>query len=564
MMENSGVFIEQAEYIQPADFIEWSSDHPSEAVIIKRLTQSGAKLLTGPRGCGKTTLMLKAYNKLSKKGVSGAFPVYVNFKSSLKLEPVYKSKANGGFWFSQWMYLKIYEGIYSSFKDMGYSDQLDLKVELDTAKKVLGLLELGEIDKAEKEKIELTTYDLEEDIDYVMSITGKPRCVLLLDDAAHAFSPEQQHDFFEFFRKIKNRRVSPKAAIYPGVTNFPPTFNVGHDAEEINAWVNPEGDNYMWFMTTMLSRRLPQAVYERLSKEESLLTIMCYSAFGIPRILLNMVRSFYSEEEVGGSVEYKISLNRTKLMAQVKDSNKRALAVYASLEKKLPTYINYVEEGDVVIGRIIDLIKTYNKEKSINRKSISIAVKKELSSDLKKILGFFQYAGLASHKGQVSRGEKGVFEIYIINLAALVDNNAILATKAAKTDDIAIALKSRNAHEFTRTKSDYLIPENNEPLKLKMPACQSCGEERSSDEARFCSNCGAPLKTASIYEELVNESIDVLPLTPSRIKSIKSKSGIRLVRDILHDIGHKEIRTVPQIGSFWAAKIYQLAEEYIS
>lgn len=51
-MENSGVFIEQAEYIQPSDFIEWSSDHPNEAVIIKRLTQSGAKLLTGPRGCG--------------------------------------------------------------------------------------------------------------------------------------------------------------------------------------------------------------------------------------------------------------------------------------------------------------------------------------------------------------------------------------------------------------------------------------------------------------------------------------------------------------------------------
>ncbi|TMO70145.1 hypothetical protein CWC17_18775 [Pseudoalteromonas sp. S3785] len=563
-MENNSVFIEQAEYIQPADFIEWSSDHPNEDVIIKRLTQSGAKLLTGPRGCGKTTLMLKAYNKLSKKGQSGAFPVYVNFKSSLKLEPVYKSKANGGFWFSQWMYLKIYEGIYSSFQDMGYQDKLDIKVKLDTAKKVLGLLELGEIAKAEKEKIELTTYDLEEDIGCVMSLTGKPRCVLLLDDAAHAFSPEQQHDFFEFFRKIKSRRVSPKAAIYPGVTNFPPTFNVGHDAEEINAWVNPEGDNYMWFMTTMLSRRLPKAVYERLSKEDSLLTIMCYSAFGIPRILLNMVRSFYSEEEVDGSVEYQISFNRTKLMAQVKDSNKRALAVYTSLEKKLPTYINYVEEGDVVIGKIIDLIKTYNKDKKIDRKSISIAIKKELSSDLKKILGFFQYAGLASHKGQVSRGEKGVFEIYIINLAALVDNNAILATKAAKTDDISTALKSRNAHEFTRTKSDYLVPETDEPLKLKMPACQSCGEERSSDEARFCSNCGAPLKTASIYEELVNESIDVLPLTPSRINSIKSKSGIKLVRDILHDIGHKEIRTVPQIGSFWATKIYQLAEEYIS
>lgn len=125
-------------------------------------------------------------------------------------------------------------------------------------------------------------------------------------------------------------------------------------------------------------------------------------------------------------------------------------------------------------------------------------------------------------------------------------------------------MKSRNAHEFTRTKTDYLIPEDGPALKLKMPACQNCGEERSNDEARFCSNCGSPLKAASIYEELVNEEIDVLPLTINRIKAIKKNSGIRLVRDILHDIGHKELLSVPQIGGHWAAKIYHLAEEYIS
>lgn len=564
MIENSSVFIEQAEYIQPSDFIEWSSDHPNEDIIIKKLTQSGAKLLTGPRGCGKTTLMLKAYNKLAKKGGGGAFPIYVNFKSSLKLEPVYKSKANGGFWFSQWMYLKIYEGIYNGFKDLGFTNELILNVELDFAKKILGLLELGEVSKAENENLELTTYDLEEDINYVMSLTNKPRCVILLDDAAHAFSPQQQNDFFEFFRRIKNRRISPKAAIYPGVTNFPPTFNVGHDAEEINAWVNPEGENYMWFMTTMLSRRLPTEVYETITKEESLLTIMCYAAFGIPRILLNMVRSFYFEEEVKGSIKYNISFNRKKLLAQVKISNKSALEVYNSLEKKLPTYINYVEEGNDIFNKIVELIKFYNKDKPAERKSISIAIKKELNSDLKKILGFFQYAGLASHKGQISKGEKGVFEIYIINLASLIDNNAILASKATKTDDIATALKSRNAHEFTRTTSNYLIKEDGPSLKLRMPACQKCKEERSNDEARFCSNCGSPLKTASIYEELVNESIDVLPLTTTRLEAIRSKSGIKLVRDILHDIGHKELLSVPQIGSYWAAKIYHLAEEYIS
>ena len=74
-MDNDSLFVEQAEYIAPSDFIEWSSDHPNEDVILKKLTQAGAKLLTGPRGCGKTTLMLKAYNSLNKMGSSGAFAI---------------------------------------------------------------------------------------------------------------------------------------------------------------------------------------------------------------------------------------------------------------------------------------------------------------------------------------------------------------------------------------------------------------------------------------------------------------------------------------------------------
>ena len=136
-MDNDSLFIEQAEYITPSDFIEWSSDHPNEDKIIKKLTQAGAKLLTGPRGCGKTTLMLKAYNKLKKKGPSGALAVYVNFKSSLKLEPIYKSKANGGFWFSQWMYLKIYEGIYSCLNDYKSHNTFQLKFALSEIEKLI-------------------------------------------------------------------------------------------------------------------------------------------------------------------------------------------------------------------------------------------------------------------------------------------------------------------------------------------------------------------------------------------------------------------------------------------
>lgn len=563
-MDYDSVFIEQAEYISPSDFIEWSSDHPNEEVILKKLTQAGAKLLTGPRGCGKTTLMLKAYNKLCVKGSRGALPIYVNFKSSLKLEPIYRSKANGGFWFSQWMYLKIYEGLYKSLKFFKIDQENGFHVSLKDVEGIISLLELGEISKVEDKNFELSPYDLEGDISKSVSLTGKSRCVLLLDDAAHAFSPEQQRDFFEFFRKIKSRSISPKAAIYPGVTNFPPTFNIGHDAEEVNAWVNPEDDNYFWFMSTMLSRRLPDEVYDSISNEDSLLKIMCYASFGIPRILLNMVRNVYVDEGEDGSPDYRVKFNKKNVLKQVKLSNKSATDVYSSLEHKLPTYKSYIEEGGRVLIRIINLLKAYNKGKELDRKSITIAIKKELSPDLKKILGFFQYAGLVSHKGQVSRGEKGVFDMYLINLAALIDNNAIVAAKAVKTDDLAIALERRNAHEFTRTKTNALLPNSAGGLKLSMPPCQVCGEERTSEEARYCSGCGSPLKASSIYEKLVGKEIDVLPLTEARINTIKTSSSIKHVRDILHDIGHKELRSVPQVGTYWSSRIYNLAEEYIS
>ena len=562
-MNGDGLFIEQAEYIEPNDFVEWSSDHPNEEVILKKLTQSGAKLLTGPRGCGKTTLMLKAYNQLVSSKNKNALPIYVNFKSSLKIEPIYRQKANGGFWFSQWMYLKIYQGLYSVFSDMGIpaSGFRVCKEEVDNS---IGYLELGEVGRVDEIMQDINVYDLEADIEYAAELANKKRCVLLLDDAAHAFSHEQQRDFFEFFRKIKSRSISPKAAVYPGVTNFAPTFNVGHDAEEINAWVDPEDEEYFSFMASMLSRRLPEQVYGKIKSEDELLKVMCYAAFGIPRTLLNMVRNIYSEEEVDHGIEYKASFTKKNILAQVKLSNKSSIDIYLSLQQKIPTYKNYIEAGSSVFSKILDLIKIYNKEKGVERKSVTIAIKRNLSSDLKKVLGFFQYAGLVSYKGQVSRGEKGVFDLYLINYSSLIENNAVLASKSSKIEDLALSLEIRNAHEFTRTTSETLLPYKDGEIKLSLPPCQKCGAERTSDEARFCFNCGEPLKAASIYEILVSEDIDVLPLTEKRISAIKGGSNIKKVKDILHDIGHVELRSVPQVGQYWASKIYYLAEEYIS
>ena len=71
-MNNSEIFTEQAEYLSVKAFTDWSTSVHNEPIIIRKLSQSGAKLITGPRGCGKTTLLLKVYNNLLQNSDSSA------------------------------------------------------------------------------------------------------------------------------------------------------------------------------------------------------------------------------------------------------------------------------------------------------------------------------------------------------------------------------------------------------------------------------------------------------------------------------------------------------------
>lgn len=556
-------FVEQAEYIPKEVFFELSSDHPREKLILPKLMRTGAKLLTGPRGCGKTTLMRKAFNLMLVSGNS-ALPIYVNFKASLRLEPIYKSSANGAYWFSTWMYLKILEGLKDTLRELDVSPSANEAFDEVTLSKIIAALEVGELEKAKSIGMDIDVYGVIESIDKAMSICGRSRCVLLLDDAAHAFSPEQQRDFFDFFRKIKSRTISPKAAIYPGVTNFAPTFNVGHDADPVDAWVDPEDGEYLDFMSSLIERRVPPEVFAELNRDRELLTVLCYSAFGIPRILLSTVRNLYSEVNEDGTKRYEVRFKRTVVLRLIKDSFNITRSVYDSLKDKYPSFINYISEGNLVFTKVLELIKTYNKDTALNKKSIIIAIRKELSADLKRIFGFFEYSGLASYKGELNKGEKGVFEQYVINISALINHNAITVARSTNVKDLAESLKSRNAHNYTRTQTDKLIPPERGDIDLSMPPCANCGTERLSVNSRFCHECGAELKASSIYEKLIMQDISVLPLTAKRIKRIKEESRIRRIKDILHDIGHEELKSVPQVGVYWAQRIYYVAEEYIS
>lgn len=554
---NSEIFIEQAEYLSRDSFNEWSTSIHNESIIVKKLSSSGAKLISGPRGSGKTTLLLKVFNKLISP-TSKILPIYVNFKSSLKLEPLYRINTNAAYWFNQWVIYKVLQGLKSSVENLNQSS--NHPIDIEDVDEIISTLELGEISRLSNLKTDIRK--LENEISKTLITFKKTRCILLLDDAGHAFSTEQQQDFFEFFREVKSKTISPKAAVYPGVTSYSNSFHIGHDAEEIDVWVKPNTEGYLDFMNSILKTRLGQQHFDRLNSEPDYLKVLCFSAYGIPRALLNMVSDL---QEVNNN-ETRFKMNAKSILSVIKANFDLTYQIYDSLRIKLPMYSNFIEKGSEIFDRCLTINKNFNRGQSVRKQSSIIAIKRPLSTELSKVLGFFQYAGLISDSGISNRGGKGVYELFELHYGAIIDRNVFFSSRGINYKNYSLAFSNRPNHLYPRYQESGIVikTEGEEYFQLALPPCPNCNTPRISEESKFCSNCGVKLKDASIFESIVSQDIDNLPITSGRASSIKDGSKIKTIKDILLDSDNKQLRQVNMIGPVWAKRIKSYAEEYIA
>jgi ABC-type lipoprotein export system ATPase subunit len=564
-MQELDVFTEQAEYIPKDSFEKWTTTHIDEDMIIKKLSHGGAKLIVGPRGCGKTTLMLKTYFSTAKS--KSTLGVYVNYKSSLKLEPLYKNESSAQYWFNQWMLYKIIEGVITAINAIKQEKKIDGFYSKSTVSKSLSLLEMGRIDKLSDDDM-LTVEGVVEKIEQCLVAIKRVRCVLLLDDAAHAFSSQQQQDFFELFRQIRRKNISPKAAVYPGVTNYSSTFHIGHDAEEIDVWMKPSAEKYLDFMHSILKSRFNNDFYEKLSSDINLINLLCYSSYGIPRTLLNVISKFCIEKNNESDELDIASFTVQKVVKEIKESFKSTYNIYESLRFKLPMYKSFIDLGDYVYEKMLVILKEYNKNYSNDplRQTSIIAIKRPIMSELEKIFGFFQYAGLISSVSQSNRGDKGVYELYELHCSAIIDRNVFFSKRSINKENYCEAFSSRDARAYPRhTVESFLGGRDiSKTVSLSLPPCSFCQTPRVSENAKFCSNCGAVLKEASIFENIINQDITVLPITKARAENIKRNCNIRTVKDILMDHDNSELQSVSMIGPHWCQRIKSYAEEVIA
>ncbi len=550
------VFEERGENLTREDLLKWTLETDSDKALLVKLKGSGAKLLSGPRGSGKSTLFKKAYYALAEE--DHVLPVYVNFSQSLALEPLFHKQANALQLFRQWILYRIVVGTAKSFSVLNVGLPEALAVYEKVGRQYLHELETGAA--ISTPPVLLAPSQLLSLLELWSSQAGRRRAVLLLDDAAHAFSPEQQKEFFEVFRALRSRYVSAKAAVYPGITSYTPNFHVGHEAEVMEAWYTPDEDGYLRAMREMAIARLPPALYEKFEKRYELIDYLALASFGIPRGFLNMLSYVLGVEE-----DEDTKPTRARAQQAVAIHAESVINVFRSLKDKLPRLRKFVGVGLELQRSIDQVLSKYNENKQPGRdKATVVGIADETTSELERILAMAEYAGLIRSRGSVSRGVKGVFNKYAVHNALIIENNDLSLGKSYPLDDVIRSLSSSNAHAFVRTRITSLLGSDyQQKCTLDLEPCQRCATPRASQDARFCVKCGAELTNVSVYEELVHAPLEKLGLTSNKLLGILEHTNMRTVQDILLD-SESEIRNVPYVGAVWAARIRNAALEYVS
>lgn len=548
------VFEERAEHLSKERLQNWTATTEFDVGTIAKLKGSGGKLLSGPRGSGKSTLLRVAYFELID--TPSVVPAYINYSQSLALEPLFHTHANALKLFRQWLLHKVIVGIDDALKLKGLAQEGEFSDLASESTSFICAVERGAEPDAALRLVGPT--ELVHLIEAVLDEVGAARSVLLMDDAAHAFSPEQQREFFEVFRQLKSRRVASKAAIYPGITSFSHSFNVGHEAEVLEAWYKPDHPTYLPLMREIATKRLPESITARFgSNLEEYIDLLALASFGQPRALFVMLA--HALEPFGSTK----AITKSALLKAISEYADYVRGVHRSIGTRLKLYRNFVELGRDLEAEIVARIRLYNASRKRAAASTIIGIQEPVPSELEKSLQFLEYAGVTRKWPSHSRGKRR-FERYSLHYSILISENALGLGQSYKISDITSSLKSPDQRfYYCATPSNLIAQEIQGQCRLALPPCQGCGTERVTESQKFCTSCGAELTEASIYKQLLSTSIAELPLTKKKIEGILRHTKLRTVQDIVTDDA-QVIKRVPYISKVWAQRIRTIAEEFLS
>ena len=459
----------------------------SEEEIIGKLKFSGAHLLQGARGIGKSMLLRETESELDRDFKSDRIlAIYVNFKTSTLLEGVKADNKNA---FQVWVGAKILQAIYEKLVDSGI---IAASAVSDPFKRIFGVETVFGMKKVLQEKIHLLQklsknenrdkvieklgsefLDKVNDTSYVLEIIKEiideyslNRIVFLFDEAAHTFIPEQQEIFFEIFKLLHGGKVAVKAAVYPSITSYGKNFEIGHDAILIPLGAFEPGstgrDASRKLYRELITKRIPEGKLRKtIFSKGDLLDQCIHLSSGNPRAFLHLFNRVYDR----GYTE------RALLLATQDFVDQELLPYHLGLSKRLPKYSHHVKLGlDILREYITPEIRKKNvREKKTQYQTAFFTLPRDIPPNLKLSLDLLCYSGVLSKQGTVKIASRKTGQRYMVHLALLFTEKAFISNKFS---DVISMISLTDYREFSASDSSFDI--YLDKLKLSADECQEC------------------------------------------------------------------------------------------
>ncbi len=523
-----------------------------------KLLSRGAKLLVGPRGTGKTHVMRYAYVQ-ALKHTDKPLALYSTFNRYLNLEPLLKKTPDARQRFHSWVLAKLLLSAFDWLADAKASESIlrdaDSLFNRTSLALLVGRLERGTGEELYEELGQLLTVDhVLKAVRTLLNFSGRSRAVLLLDDAALSLADEYLVAFFEVFRQLKTESIAPKASVYPGSTQYGPTFHASHEAEEVHLWLSVEDAEYSQIMGDIANRRLLPEQIAVINTD--VLELLKYLSFGIPRTFLRLLRELLNsqqkstQQQVNGIVETQTELIR---------------AEYDSLGIKLKQFASIVEAGGDLFDKVVhDVAAAQSTDTGVRNIILGLQQEQNRSSLSQRMLRFLVEVGLLYPLQQVSHGPDRKYDRYIPHLSFLWRRGAF--GRAAWSTSLTACIHAPSAkHPIRREISTLLSADGLARMKLDLPPCQNCGTERINVSQKYCHHCGEELVAESMFEECMKLPLGDIPeISQTMVQRLKEDTQMRTVGDVYaSQNASADLQKASYVGPVRAGEIIRKVEGVI-
>ncbi|WP_438498555.1 zinc ribbon domain-containing protein [Paenibacillus sp. IHBB 3054] len=545
-----------------------------ERKTVDTLKQSGAHLLMGARGVGKSMLLKQAEIELDNDfHNSRKIAVYVTFKTSTLLEGVKAEERDA---FQVWVGAKILQALHDKLTLLnliGHEGSTDPYYRIFGIESALGtktmlqekIHQLQKLSVAvDKEKVISAIgdnfLDRVNDVSFINEIIRDvigefniEKLIFLFDEAAHTFIPSQQEIFFEIFKLLHGGPIAVKAAVYPSVTSYGRNFEVGHDAIVLPMDRYETGEigrrNNRKLFRELLDKRLPHQsqLRKKIYQKGEILDNCIDLSTGNPRAFLHLLVRTLD----------KGFTDRALLLSTQEFVDQELLPYHNSLTVRLPKYSNHIKIGiDLLRSYIIQEIREKNlRERKNKYQSAFFTFPRDISPNLKLALDILCYSGVLTNKGTIKIADRKTGQRYMVHLALLTTE------KVFTSSNINESLGSISLTDYREFNSnDSIIDNYLLQLKELSEKCSGCNRDLPPN-AKFCSECGKKVEPTSIISSLLEEPVFKLPIANFLCTLVRPYYP--RVGDIIQ-ASREELMTIKWIKDVRSRIIKNAADEFVS